>query len=62
MPFTDRSTDAAASGGSRVNTPEGAAVIENIDAQKKLVFLRYLQGGQTRRIPVEKFNAMFEKK
>ena len=48
--------------GSRVNTPEGAAVIENIDAQKKLVFLRYLQGGQTRRIPVEKFNAMFEKK
>jgi len=48
--------------GSRVHTPEGAAVVENIDAQKKLVYLRYLKNDQTRRIPVDKFNALYVKK
>ncbi len=48
--------------GSRVNTPEGAAVVENVDAQKNLVYLRYQKSDQTRRIPLEKFNAMFVKK
>jgi len=45
-----------------VHTPEGAAVVENIDAQKKLVYLRYLKNDQTRRIPVDKFNALYVKK
>jgi len=48
--------------GSRVNTPEGAAVVENIDAQKKLVWLRYQKGDQIRRFSLDKFNAMFVKK
>ena len=48
--------------GSKVNTPEGAAVVENIDTQKKLVCLRYLKNDQTRRIPVDKFNALYVKK
>lgn len=48
--------------GSRISTPEGPAVVESIDAQKKLVWLRYLKSDQTRRLPAEKFNAMFVKK
>lgn len=45
--------------GSKVNTPEGAALVENIDVQKKLVYLRYLKSEQTRRLSIDKFNAMF---
>ncbi len=48
--------------GSRVNTPEGAAVVESVDVQKKFVWLRYLKSDQTRRIPLNKFNALFVKK
>ena len=48
--------------GSKVTTPEGAAVVESIDTQKKLVWLRYLKNDQTRRLPINKFNALFEKK
>jgi len=48
--------------GSRVNTPEGAAVVESVDVQKKLVWLRYLKSEQTRRLPLNKFNALFVKK
>jgi cell fate regulator YaaT (PSP1 superfamily) len=48
--------------GSRVNTPEGPAVVESIDNQKKLVMLRYLKNDQIRRFPVNKFNALFVKK
>ena len=48
--------------GSRVLTPEGPAVVESIDAQKKLVCLRYQQSDQIRRVPVDKFNALFVKK
>ncbi len=48
--------------GSRVITPEGPAVVESIDAQKQLVWLRYLKSDQTRRLPVGKFNALFAKK
>ncbi len=44
--------------GSRISTPEGAAVVENIDPQKKLVWLRYQKNDQTRRIPLDKFNAL----
>jgi hypothetical protein len=45
-----------------VTTPEGPAVIESIDTQKKMVLLRYLKTDQTRRFPVNKFNALFVKK
>ena len=45
-----------------VTTPEGPAVVENVDAQKKLVWLRYQQSDQTRRFPADKFNALFVKK
>ncbi len=48
--------------GSKVITPEGPAVVESVDAQKKLVWLRYLKTDQTRRFPVNKFNALFVKK
>ena len=48
--------------GSRVNTPEGAAVVESVDSQKKMVFLRYLKNDQTRRLTLDNFNAMFVKK
>lgn len=48
--------------GSMVSTPEGPAVVESIDTQKKLVWLRYQNSDQTRRIPVDKFNALFVKK
>ena len=48
--------------GSMVSTPEGPAMVESIDAQKKLVWLRYQQSDQTRRFPVDKFNALFVKK
>lgn len=48
--------------GSRVNTPEGAAVVEGVDVQKKFVWLRYLKSDQTRRLPLNKFNALFVKK
>jgi len=44
--------------GSRISTPEGAAVVENIDPQKKLIWLRYQKNDQTRRIPLDKFNAL----
>ncbi len=48
--------------GSKVNTPEGPAVVESVDAQKKLVWLRYLKSDQTRRLPLNKFHALFVKK
>jgi len=48
--------------GSRVNTPEGDAVVEYVDVQKKLVSLRYQKNDQIRRLPLDKFNAMFVKK
>ncbi|EAT58460.1 PSP1 C-terminal conserved region [Chlorobium ferrooxidans DSM 13031] len=48
--------------GSRVATPEGAAVVESIDAQKKLVWLHYEKSDQKRKYPIEKFNALFIKK
>ncbi|NTV06470.1 MAG: hypothetical protein HGA59_08200 [Chlorobiaceae bacterium] len=48
--------------GSRVNTPEGPAVVESIDVEKKLVLLHYLKSDQIRRFPVSKFNALFVKK
>jgi cell fate regulator YaaT (PSP1 superfamily) len=48
--------------GSRVSTPEGPAVVESIDAQKKLVWLRYQKSDQRRKFPVEKFFALFAKK
>ncbi len=48
--------------GSRVSTPEGPAVVESIDAIKKQVLLRYQKSDQTRRFPVDKFNALFVKK
>jgi cell fate regulator YaaT (PSP1 superfamily) len=48
--------------GSRVSTPEGPAVVESVDAQKKLVWLRYQKSDQRRKFPVEKFLSMFVKK
>ncbi len=48
--------------GSMVSTPEGPAMVESFDAQKKLVWLRYQNSDQTRRFPVDKFNTLFVKK
>jgi cell fate regulator YaaT (PSP1 superfamily) len=48
--------------GSRVSTPEGAAVVESIDSQKKLVWLRFQKNDQKRKYPVDKFFALFAKK
>jgi cell fate regulator YaaT (PSP1 superfamily) len=48
--------------GSKVNTPEGPALVESIDVQKKMIWLRYLKSDQTRKLPVNKFNALFAKK
>lgn len=48
--------------GSKLSTPEGSAVVESIDTQKKLVWLRYQKNDQTRRLPLDKFNALFVKK
>ncbi len=47
--------------GSRVSTPEGTAVVESVDSQKKMVWLRYQKSDQTRRFPLERFNALFAK-
>jgi cell fate regulator YaaT (PSP1 superfamily) len=48
--------------GSRVSTPEGPAVVENVDTQKKTVWLRYQKSEQARRFTIEKFNSLFIKK
>jgi cell fate regulator YaaT (PSP1 superfamily) len=48
--------------GSKISTPEGSAFVESIDTQKKLVLLRYQKNDQTRRFPLDKFNALFVKK
>ncbi|NTW10958.1 MAG: hypothetical protein HGA26_06335 [Chlorobiaceae bacterium] len=48
--------------GSRVSTPEGPAVVENVDTQKKVVMLRYQKSDQTRRFSAEKFNSLFVRK
>ena len=48
--------------GTMVSTPEGPAMVESFDAQKKLVWLRYQNSDQTRRFPVDKFNTLFVKK
>ncbi len=45
-----------------VSTPEGPAMVESFDAQKKLVWLRYQTSDQTRRFTVDKFNTLFVKK
>ncbi len=48
--------------GSKVSTPEGPAVVDSVDGQKKLVWLRYLKSDQKRRFSAEKFNSLFAKK
>ncbi len=48
--------------GTMVSTPEGPAMVESFDAQKKLVWLRYQTSDQTRRFTVDKFNTLFVKK
>lgn len=48
--------------GSRVSTPEGPAMVESVDLQKKLVWLRYQKSDQTRRFTAEKFNSLFVRK
>lgn len=48
--------------GSRVTTPEGSAVVESIDTQKRIIWLRYVNGGQKKKLTFEHFNAMFIKK
>jgi len=48
--------------GSKISTPEGAAVVESIDTQKKLVWLRFQKNDQTRRFSLDKFNALSVKK
>jgi cell fate regulator YaaT (PSP1 superfamily) len=48
--------------GSKVTTAEGSAVVESVDTQKKIVWLRYVNGGQKKRLSLEHFNSMFVKK
>jgi len=47
--------------GSRISTPSGEAVVESVDMQKKLVFLRYIRNDQKRRVPFDKFRNMESK-
>ncbi len=47
--------------GSKLSTPEGQAVVESVDTEKKLVLIRYQKSDQTRRFPIDKFNAIFVK-
>jgi cell fate regulator YaaT (PSP1 superfamily) len=54
--------DAFPAPGSRVSTPEGPAVVENIDTQKKMILLRYQKSDQTRRLTLDKFNSLFTRK
>ncbi|NTW56033.1 MAG: hypothetical protein HGB20_03175 [Chlorobiaceae bacterium] len=48
--------------GSRVSTPEGPAVVESVDPQKKMVLLRYQKNDQVRRLTADKFNSLFVRK
>ncbi len=48
--------------GSRVSTPEGPAVVDSVDAQKKMVWLRYQKSDQVRRLTADKFNSLFVRK
>lgn len=48
--------------GSKVSTPSGEAVIEDVDMQKKLVLLRYIRNDQRRKIPFDKCRTLFVKK
>jgi cell fate regulator YaaT (PSP1 superfamily) len=48
--------------GSRVSTPEGPAVVESVDPQRKMIWLRYQQSDQSRRITADKFNSLFVRK
>uniref|UniRef100_Q3AQR3 PSP1 C-terminal domain-containing protein n=1 Tax=Chlorobium chlorochromatii (strain CaD3) TaxID=340177 RepID=Q3AQR3_CHLCH len=45
--------------GTLLSTPDGQAQIAFVDAQKKLVVIRYQHNNQTRRFPLDKFNALF---
>ncbi|MEI6846528.1 MAG: PSP1 domain-containing protein [Chlorobiaceae bacterium] len=47
--------------GNRVSSSEGAAVVESIDVQKKLIWLRFQKSDQRRKYPVDKFFALFTK-
>lgn len=47
--------------GSRVSTPDGPAVVESVDAAQEAVTLRYRRNDQTRRVSLERFNAMFSR-
>jgi hypothetical protein len=45
-----------------VLTREGTAVVDGVDPQKKSIWIRYLDGGQKRRLTLEQFTAIAAKK
>jgi cell fate regulator YaaT (PSP1 superfamily) len=48
--------------GTTVLTREGTAVVDGVDPQKKSIWIRYLDGGQKRRLTLEQFTAIAAKK
>ncbi|TCD47176.1 regulatory iron-sulfur-containing complex subunit RicT [Chlorobium sp. N1] len=48
--------------GTPLSTPDGPAVVESVDQEKKVVWIVYEQGSRKRRLSFERFNSMFAKK
>jgi cell fate regulator YaaT (PSP1 superfamily) len=48
--------------GTLLSTPDGPAVIDSVDMEKKVVWIVYEVGSRKRRLPLERFNAMFLQK
>ncbi|MBM3163154.1 MAG: hypothetical protein FJZ79_07540 [Chlorobi bacterium] len=48
--------------GTRVSTPSGEAVVEEIDQQKKLVLIRYIRNDQKRTIPFDRCRTLLVRK
>lgn len=48
--------------GTPLSTPDGPAVVESVDEEKRVVWIVYEQGSRKRRLPLERFNSMFGKK
>jgi cell fate regulator YaaT (PSP1 superfamily) len=47
--------------GSSVTCKDGLVVVEGVDPQKKSIWIRYVNGGQKRRLSLEQFNAIASK-
>ncbi|NTU58310.1 MAG: hypothetical protein HGB00_05245 [Chlorobiaceae bacterium] len=48
--------------GTTLSTGDGSVVVEGVDQQKKSIWLRYVDGGQKRRVSLEQFTALASKR